>query len=91
MGTSTNSCYQVFLYLFSSFNRKNYGFKYPKKLKAVFNCPIVLSSNADLGDEEIEVDWSKVDIESSTIRFVFKNQIDSPGPITLQSNNWKNI
>ena len=26
---------------------------YPKKLKAVFNCPIVLSSNADLGDEEI--------------------------------------
>jgi hypothetical protein len=42
-------------------------------------------------DEEIEVDWSKVDINSSTIRFVFKNQIDSPGPITLQSNNWKNI
>ena len=42
-------------------------------------------------DEGIEVDWSKVDIESSTIRFVFKNQIDSPGPITLQSNNWKNI
>ena len=42
-------------------------------------------------DEAIEVDWSKVDIESSTVRFVFKNQADSPGPITLQSNNWKNI
>jgi hypothetical protein len=42
-------------------------------------------------DEEIEVDWSKVDVNSSTIRFVFKNQINSPGPITLQSNNWKNI
>ena len=26
---------------------------YPKKLKAVFNCPIVLSSNAVLGEEEI--------------------------------------
>lgn len=42
-------------------------------------------------DDTIEVDWSKVDINSSTIRFIFKNQIDSPGPITLQSNNWKNI
>ena len=42
-------------------------------------------------DDTIEVDWSKVDINSSTIRFIFKSQIDSPGPITLQSNNWKNI
>ena len=44
------------------------------------------------GDDDLtEVEWEKVDINSSSIRFVFKNQIDSPGPITLQSNNWQNI
>jgi hypothetical protein len=41
--------------------------------------------------EQVEVDWSKVDTNSSTVRFVFKNQIGSPGPITLQVSNWKNI
>ena len=41
--------------------------------------------------EQVEVDWSKVDTNSSTVRFVFKNQIESPGPITLQVSNWNNI
>ena len=31
------------------------------------------------GDDDLtEVEWEKVDINSSSIRFVFKNQIDSP-------------
>ena len=42
-------------------------------------------------EDQVEIDWGKVDKNSSIIRFVFKNQADSPGPITLQSNNWKNI
>lgn len=44
------------------------------------------------GDQEtIDIDWAKVDQNSSTIRFVFKNQMESTGPITLQASNWKNI
>ncbi|MBT3665840.1 MAG: hypothetical protein HN548_00025 [Opitutae bacterium] len=41
--------------------------------------------------EAVDIDWATVDQNSSTIRFVFKNQVQSPGPITLQSTNWKNI
>lgn len=41
--------------------------------------------------DQVETDWAKVDVNSSTIRFIFKDQIGSPGPVTFQSSNWKNI
>ena len=41
--------------------------------------------------DPIEINWAKVDQNSSKIRFIYKKFADSPGPITLQANNWKNI
>jgi hypothetical protein len=41
--------------------------------------------------DQVETDWATVDANSSTIRFIFKDQIGSPGPVTFQSSNWKNI
>jgi hypothetical protein len=43
------------------------------------------------GEDSVEIDWAKVDQNSSKIRFIYKEFANSPGPITLQSNNWKNI
>ena len=43
------------------------------------------------GEDFVEIDWAKVDQNSSKIRFIYKEFANSPGPITLQSNNWKNI
>ncbi len=42
------------------------------------------------GDAE-EIVWANVDQNSSKIRFIYKDFANSPGPITLQANNWKNI
>lgn len=41
--------------------------------------------------DSVEIDWANVDKNSSKIRFIYKEFANSPGPITLQSNNWKNI
>jgi hypothetical protein len=41
--------------------------------------------------EPVTVKWSKVDTNSSTIKFVYKNETGSSGPVTLQVSNWKNI
>ena len=38
-----------------------------------------------------EIISSNVDQNASKIRFIFKNFVNSPGPITLQAKNWKNI
>ena len=42
-------------------------------------------------DDTEEIIWSNVDQNASKIRFIFKNFVNSPGPITLQAKNWKNI
>ena len=41
--------------------------------------------------DSVEIDWANVDQNSSKVRFIYKEAANSPGPITLQSNNWKNI
>lgn len=41
--------------------------------------------------EPVTVKWGKVDTNSSTIKFVYKNETGSSGPVTLQVSNWKNI
>ena len=41
--------------------------------------------------EPVTVKWSKVDENSSTIKFVYKNETGNSGPATLQVSNWKNI
>lgn len=41
--------------------------------------------------EQVEINWSTVDTNSSKIRFIFKDQVGSAGPVTLQMNNWKNV
>ena len=41
--------------------------------------------------DSVEIDWANVDQNSSKVRFIYKEFANSPGPITLQSNNWKNI
>ncbi|SVD60017.1 uncharacterized protein METZ01_LOCUS412871, partial [marine metagenome] len=41
--------------------------------------------------EMIPIEWSTVDVNSSTIKFVYKNEVGNAGPVTLQVSNWKNI
>lgn len=41
--------------------------------------------------DSVEIDWANVDQNSSKVRFIYKEFANSPGPITLQANNWKNI
>lgn len=41
--------------------------------------------------EIISVDWTSIDVNRSTIRFVYNNAASNPGPVTLQSNNWTNV
>ena len=44
------------------------------------------------GDEDpVVVEWSKVDTEEATIKFVYKNQAGNDGNVTLQLSNWKNV
>jgi len=44
------------------------------------------------GDEDpVVVEWSKVDKEEATIKFVYKNQAGNDGNVTLQLSNWKNV
>ena len=40
---------------------------------------------------QVEIDWANVDQNASKVRLVFKDFGTSPGPITLQANNWQNI
>lgn len=42
-------------------------------------------------EEQVEINWSTVDTNSSRIRFIFKDQVGAAGPVTLQMNNWKNV
>ena len=39
----------------------------------------------------VPIELSKVDKDSSTIKFVYKNETGNSGPATLQVSNWKNI
>lgn len=41
--------------------------------------------------ENIHIDWTKIDIESSRLRIIYKNIAGNEGPVTLTSNNWENI
>ena len=47
-------------------------------------------NNAGTG-ESISIDWTKIDINSSSLRIIYKNAADNPGPVTLTSNNWENV
>ena len=72
--------------------KRNLFGMHPQKVKQWMQFLQESDNFQNAGDDDLtEVEWEKVDINSSSIRFVFKNQIDSPGPITLQSNNWQNI
>jgi CheY-like chemotaxis protein len=66
--TQTNICYDLIIldrYLDTSDSLESL---YPKKLKAVFNCPIVLSSNAKLsGEESSDID---LEVGKEAISFV---------------------
>ena len=42
-------------------------------------------------NQPVPIEWSKVDQNSSTIKFVYKNEAGNSGPATLQVSNWKNI
>ena len=42
-------------------------------------------------NQPVPIEWSKVDKDSSSIRFVYKNEAGNSGPATLQVSNWKNI
>ncbi len=42
-------------------------------------------------NKPVPIEWSKVDKDSSTIRFVYKNETGNSGPATLQVSNWKNV
>ena len=37
------------------------------------------------------ITWAKVDVNSSKVKFVYKNEAGNSGPVTLEVSNWKNI
>lgn len=41
--------------------------------------------------ESIPVNWEEVDVNSSTVKFVYKNEAGNSGPVTLKVSNWTNI
>lgn len=41
--------------------------------------------------ESTPVNWAEVDVNSSTVKFVYKNEAGNSGPVTLEVSNWKNI
>ena len=45
----------------------------------------------DSSFESIPVNWEEVDVNSSTVKFVYKNEAGNSGPVTLKVSNWKNI
>ena len=47
-------------------------------------------NNAGTG-KSISIDWTKIDINSSSLRIIYKNAADNSGPVTLTSNNWENV
>ena len=47
-------------------------------------------NNAGTG-EKISLDWTKVDVNSSALRIIYKNAAGNPGPVSLTSNNWENV
>ena len=47
-------------------------------------------NNAGTG-EKISIDWTKVDVNSSALRIIYKNAAGNPGPVSLTSNNWDNV
>ena len=47
-------------------------------------------NNAGTGDK-ISLDWTKVDVNSSALRIIYKNAAGNPGPVSLTSNNWDNV
>ncbi|MDG1139502.1 MAG: hypothetical protein P8N49_08300 [Opitutales bacterium] len=40
---------------------------------------------------EISIDWTKIDVNSSSLRIIYKNAAGNEGPATLTSNNWENV
>ncbi|MDC0156206.1 hypothetical protein OAK38_00430 [Verrucomicrobia bacterium] len=45
----------------------------------------------DSSFESIPVKWEEVDVNSSTVKFVYKNEAGNSGPVTLKVSNWTNI
>jgi len=41
--------------------------------------------------KKVPVTWDEVDVNSSTITFVYVNAAGNSGPVTLESNNWTNV
>lgn len=41
--------------------------------------------------EKVSIDWNTIDVNSSTLRIIYKNVAGNTGPVTLTSNNWENI
>ncbi len=42
-------------------------------------------------EQSVSIDWTKIDVNSSTLRIIYKNTAGNPGPVTLSSNNWENV
>ena len=42
-------------------------------------------------DNYVSIPWSEIDIEESKVRFIYNNIGGTEGPVTLTSNNWKNV
>lgn len=43
------------------------------------------------GFERVAIDWAEVDVNSSTVKFVYKNEAGNDGPVTLEISNWTNV
>ena len=41
--------------------------------------------------QSIPIKWDQVDENSSTVKFVYKNEAGNSGPVTLKVSNWTNI
>jgi hypothetical protein len=47
--------------------------------------------NSAGSENNINIDWTKIDIETSSLRIIYKNIAGNEGPVTLTSNNWENV
>ena len=47
--------------------------------------------NSAGSEDSINIDWTKIDIETSSLRIIYKNIAGNEGPVTLTSNNWENV
>ena len=47
--------------------------------------------NSAGSENQISIDWTKIDVNSSSLRIIYKNIAGNAGPATLTSNNWDNV